>query len=209
MAMTKISDVMDEVLIRQIDEMKDLKPSDTEFSKAEEAIAKLYKVRQEHYATDISDEEKMTQIENDKANEEAKINIESEKIKVEREKMEIEKAKIELAKGKDSNEKAIEEAKIEIEKAKIELEKQKIEIEQAKMDYDANKSKKDRVMTGIEIGTNVLGSLLHVTVEAAAIIIPIMFYNEWMKQGLEFEKDGTFTSQTFKGIISKFKPTRK
>ena len=47
--------------------------------------------------------------------------------------------------------------------------------------------------------------LIDLGVQAAGIILPIMFYGSWMKKGLEFEKNGTFTSNTFKGLISKFK----
>ena len=43
-------------------------------------------------------------------------------------------------------------------------------------------------------------------VEVIGIIAPIVFYGVWMKRGLEFEKEGSFTSATFKGLINKFKP---
>lgn len=44
-------------------------------------------------------------------------------------------------------------------------------------------------------------------VEVLGIGAPLVFYNIWMHEGLEFEKEGTFTSQTLKGLITKFKPT--
>ena len=47
--------------------------------------------------------------------------------------------------------------------------------------------------------------LIDLGVQAAGIILPIMFYGSWMKKGLEFEQSGTFTSNTFKSLISKFK----
>ena len=34
----------------------------------------------------------------------------------------------------------------------------------------------------------------------------ITFYAIWMKQGFKFEETGTYTSQTFRGLFSKFKP---
>ena len=43
--------------------------------------------------------------------------------------------------------------------------------------------------------------------DGLAIAAPLAFYSVWMKRGFEFEKEGTFTSQTFKGLIGKFKPT--
>ena len=47
--------------------------------------------------------------------------------------------------------------------------------------------------------------LIDLGVQAAGIILPIMFYGSWMKKGLEFEKSGTFTSNTFKSLISESK----
>lgn len=46
-------------------------------------------------------------------------------------------------------------------------------------------------------------------IAAAEIVLPLVFYGIWMKRGFAFEKDGTFTSQTFRGLFSRFKPTKK
>ncbi len=45
--------------------------------------------------------------------------------------------------------------------------------------------------------------------EAAGIVLPLMFYRSWMKRGFKFEETGTFTSSTFRGLIHHFKPTKK
>lgn len=45
--------------------------------------------------------------------------------------------------------------------------------------------------------------------EAAGIIVPLIFYGVWMNKGFKFEESGTFTSTTFRGLFQKFKPTRK
>lgn len=45
--------------------------------------------------------------------------------------------------------------------------------------------------------------------EAAGLILPLIFYGCWMRRGLEFEKTGTFCSKTFQGLTRMFKPTRK
>ena len=45
--------------------------------------------------------------------------------------------------------------------------------------------------------------------EGAGLVLPLMFYAVWMRRGFEFEKDGTFTSTTFRGLFGKFKPTKK
>jgi hypothetical protein len=45
--------------------------------------------------------------------------------------------------------------------------------------------------------------------EAAGIILPLIFYSNWMRKGLKFEETGTFTSATFRGLINRFRPTGK
>ncbi len=46
-------------------------------------------------------------------------------------------------------------------------------------------------------------------IEAAGIVLPLIFYGCWMKRGFAFEETGTYTSTTFRGLFSRFKPTRK
>lgn len=46
-------------------------------------------------------------------------------------------------------------------------------------------------------------------IAAAEIILPLVFYATWMKKGFKFEETGTYTSQTFKGLFNRFKPTKR
>ena len=46
-------------------------------------------------------------------------------------------------------------------------------------------------------------------VEAAGIILPLIFYGIWMRKGFKFEETGTFTSTTFRGLFNRFRPTKK
>jgi len=46
-------------------------------------------------------------------------------------------------------------------------------------------------------------------VEAAGIILPLIFYGIWMRKGFKFEETGTFTSTTFRSLFNRFKPTKK
>ena len=48
-----------------------------------------------------------------------------------------------------------------------------------------------------------------VGIAAAELMIPLMFYGIWMNKGFKFEETGTFTSSTFKGLINRFRPTKK
>ena len=44
-------------------------------------------------------------------------------------------------------------------------------------------------------------------VAVAELVLPLAFYGAWMRMGFEFEKEGTFTSSTFKNLFNRFKPT--
>lgn len=45
-------------------------------------------------------------------------------------------------------------------------------------------------------------------IAAAELVLPLVFYGIWMNRGFKFEKDGTYTSQTFRSLFSRFKPTK-
>lgn len=65
-----------------------------------------------------------------------------------------------------------------------------------RMKAEEGKSKRGMLETGAKL-----------VLEGVGIGAPLIFYNVWMKRGFQFEETGTFTSQTFKGLINKFKPT--
>jgi hypothetical protein len=50
---------------------------------------------------------------------------------------------------------------------------------------------------------------IRIGIAAAELILPMVFYGIWMDRGFKFEKDGTYTSTTFRGLFSRFKPTKK
>lgn len=47
-----------------------------------------------------------------------------------------------------------------------------------------------------------------VAIAAAEIGLPLIFYAVWMRKGFKFEETGTFTSNTFRGLFNRFKPTK-
>ncbi len=103
---------------------------------------------------------------------------------------------------RDRYEKAIENIaklyKLRQEDAKLKLELKKSETE-ALAEEDALKSKleeqkKDRTVK--------------IALEVFAIGAPLIFYGIWMRKGFKFEETGTFTSSVFKGLFSRFRPTK-
>lgn len=57
--------------------------------------------------------------------------------------------------------------------------------------------KQTKLWNGVKTGVEIVG-----------VVVPLVFYGVWMNRGLKFEEEGSFTSTTFKGLISKFKPTK-
>lgn len=51
-------------------------------------------------------------------------------------------------------------------------------------------------------------SIAKLGVDLAGVVLPIMLYSTWLKRGFEFEETGMISSQTFKGLIGKIKPTK-
>lgn len=49
---------------------------------------------------------------------------------------------------------------------------------------------------------------IKIGLEAAGIVLPLLFYGWWMKKGFQFEKEGTFTSVTFRNLFNRFRPTK-
>lgn len=60
-----------------------------------------------------------------------------------------------------------------------------------------------------QLDENTLDRYAKIGIAAAELVLPLMFYGVWMNRGLRFEETGTFTSQTFKNLFNRFKPTRK
>lgn len=60
-----------------------------------------------------------------------------------------------------------------------------------------------------QLDDQVIDRYVRIGVATAELVLPLVFYGVWMRRGLKFEETGTFTSQTFKGLLNRFKPTRK
>lgn len=77
------------------------------------------------------------------------------------------------------------------------VDSRKVDNDSRKVDNDEDKSKFDKLISIGKLGVEIFG-----------VAGPLMLYNSWMKKGFEFEKTGMITSQTFRGLIGKFKPSR-
>lgn len=82
--------------------------------------------------------------------------------------------------------------------SKLLIENDKVELEFAdRRDKWEAEGKFNRLDRYISYGLN-----------AANLVLPLAFYGLWMKRGFQFEKTGTFTSTTFRGLFGRFSPKK-
>lgn len=67
----------------------------------------------------------------------------------------------------------------------------------------------DELIRKQEIKERIKNRFIELGIGLSGIILPLIFYGKWMKEGLKFEETGTFTSMTFRGLFNNFKPTKK
>lgn len=108
-----------------------------------------------------------------------------------------------LKKGSDEHSEAVESLamlyKLRIEELKNARE---AELKERQIDDDAE-------IRGAQLAEDVKNQYIRFGLDVAGIILPMLFYASWMKKGFRFEETGTFTSTTFRGLFSRFRPTRK
>lgn len=96
----------------------------------------------------------------------------------------------------------------------------KLRIEENKSVWDADEKYNRRMMDNEsstdeksfkerQIAEQVKDRYFRVGIAAAELLIPLMCYGVWMNKGFKFEETGTYTSSTFKGLINRFRPTKK
>lgn len=81
-------------------------------------------------------------------------------------------------------------------------------LEEVKIENDAENKIRDLELQQNVNKDNKLLTAVKYGIDIAGIVLPLAFYGVWMNRGLEFEKEGSFTSATFKGLFGKFKPTK-
>ena len=193
-----------------------------------ENVKEFIKILQEDDKIEYNYKLESLKIENDKNDKENKNDIERSKISKDESfnnrKLDIEDKRIEIENKtnikKIENDETFNNRKLDIEDKRIEIEN-KTNIKKIDNDFMINNRKLDiEEISGnesLKLKTKELAQeivrdtmndkvkLIDLGVQAAGIILPIIFYGSWVKKGLEFEKEGTFTSTTFKGLISKLK----
>ena len=146
-------------------------------------------------------------------------NYKLESLKIENDKNDKEN-KNDIERSKISKDESFNNRKLDIEDKRIEIENKtnikkidndfminnrKLDIEEISGNESLKLKSKELAQEIVRDTMNDKVKLIDLGVQAAGIILPIIFYGSWVKKGLEFEKEGTFTSTTFKSLISKLK----
>ena len=193
-----------------------------------ENVKEFIKILQEDDKIEYNYKLESLKIENDKNDKENKNDIERSKISKDESfnnrKLDIEDKRIEIENKtnikKIENDESFNNRKLDIEDKRIEIENKtnikkidndfminnrKLDIEEISGNESLKLKSKELAQEIVRDTMNDKVKLIDLGVQAAGIILPIMFYGSWVKKGLEFEKEGTFTSTTFKSLISKLK----
>ena len=164
-----------------------------------ENVKEFIKILQEEDKIEYNYKLESLKIENDKNDKENKNDIERSKISKDESfnnrKLDIEDKRIEI------------ENKTNIKKIDNDfmINNRKLDIEEISGNESLKLKSKELAQEIVRDTMNDKVKLIDLGVKAAGIILPIIFYGSWVNKGLEFEKEGTFTSTTFKGLISKLK----
>lgn len=182
---TRIEDLLSEEIANQIQALSELEIGSEEMSKAVDDVTKLYKLRiEENKSLWDADEKYNRRI----MEEEAKKRDDEFRTKELNEK--IDKRKSDEIFRQSDNTFRLSELEERV-TARVSAESTHI----ADIDRQEESKKTD--------------NYIRISIAAAELIVPLMFYGIWMNKGFKFEETGTITSLTFKGLIGKFKPTKK
>ena len=193
-----------------------------------ENVKEFIKILQEDDKIEYNYKLESLRIENDKNDKNDKNDIERSRIckdeTFNNRKLDIEDKRIEIENKtnikKIENDEVFNNRKLDIEDKRIEIENKtnikkidndfminnrKLDIEEISGNESLKLKTKELAQEIVRDAMNDKVKLIDLGIQAAGIILPIIFYGSWVKKGLEFEKEGTFTSTTFKGLISKLK----
>ena len=226
----QIKSKIENFVLKEMDKIQENNESDNVGNRnyAIENVKEFIKILQEEDKIEYNYKLESLKIENDKNDKNDKNDIERSKISKDEtfnnRKLDIEDKRIEIENKtnikKIENDETFNNRKLDIEDKRIEIENKtnikkidndfminnrKLDIEEISGNESLKLKSKELAQEIVRDTMNDKVKLIDLGVQAAGIILPIIFYGSWVKKGLEFEKEGTFTSTTFKSLISKLK----
>lgn len=95
--------------------------------------------------------------------------------------------------------------RLKIDETKIEID---LDEKRNRRGMDDESAERDIRLKQVQLEEQVKDRYFRIGIEAAGIILPLVFYAVWMRRGLKFEETGAYTSTTFRGLFNRFKPTK-
>jgi hypothetical protein len=72
--------------------------------------------------------------------------------------------------------------------------------------YDKGETRvREEAMRKVQLKKETVDRYLKLGVDVSGIVLPLIFYAVWMTRGFKFEETGTYTSNTFRWLWSRFK----
>ena len=97
---------------------------------------------------------------------------------------------------------------IQTERKEVKRKETELELKHLELEDKIEVQTDDKAYKEVLVKREMLQTFVKGGIEVFGVVAPIVFYSAWMKRGLRFEETGTYTSQTFKGLFGKFKPTK-
>ena len=82
-------------------------------------------------------------------------------------------------------------------------------LKRRQVDGEVDERDRDERFKQSQIREQVHDRYWKIGIAAAELLVPLVFYGAWMSAGFKFEEKGTYSSQTFKNLFNRFKPTKK
>jgi hypothetical protein len=124
----------------------------------------------------------------------------------------IDDRKLDIENNKNISQHDLELDKLDFEKKKL---MDNLDLETDKLNSVDERNRNDIRLKEFELNiknkvdkTDLVLGAIKIGIEVMAVALPVIQYNSWMKKGFEFEETGTFTSNTFRNMWSRFRPEK-
>ncbi len=86
--------------------------------------------------------------------------------------------------------------------------KNELELEKVKFEEDVKHKNNELELEDKKYRFGISSNILNNTIAVLGIIMPLVCYSAWLRQGYKFEEEGVISSSTTKGLLGKIRPTK-
>ncbi len=204
--MAEIKNLLDEVIKKEISGLNALASGSDEKSSAIKDLAALHKLRIDEIKAETEADEKRERRAMDSEQHQTDNRLKEEQAKRQEEQQ---KAEFALKERQVAGEETERQMKADQAERQDERQEAELALKERQVDGEEADRVRDEQFKQRQFNDQVIDRYVRIGVAAAELVLPLVFYGVWMKRGLKFEETGTYTSQTFKNLFNRFRPTRK